>query len=163
MSIAASRAVRLKLKMHICKKRKLCRARKNIAKSLPRKQSSQASRDRYIFRERGAILKSDAGVHANRIVNGRFKKQQLDGGGALESQVIHIQETFEFRRQIEIRARVHQKNPRVHEVRLPFGLAGAHAGQQAVAGRESDSGAGQAKLFAVPEAENSSRKGGIVD
>src|SRR5580692_3205013 len=149
--------------MHVRKNRKLCRARKNIAKALSWRKRGGAPDDRNVFRERRAIPEAEAVVDADRVVNGRFKKQQRNRRGVFESQVAHVQKALQLRRQIEIRARVDYKNSRIHEIRLAFRFAGAHAGQQAAARRKRDPGSGQAQLFMIPETENPPGKRGIVN
>src|SRR5208283_3440789 len=130
----------------------------DITKALAGLQHRGATGQREIFRKWRAILHADAEVFANRVADVRLKEHVFQRLGAHEAQEIEVREALELRRDHEIRARVHQENSGIHEIRLTFFLAGTHAGQQAAFGGQQDAGTRQTNGFTVPETKQTAGK-----
>src|SRR5439155_21235466 len=96
-------------------------------------------------------------------MDGGLKQKKLQRLGAFESQVIGICEPAQLGSDLEIRADVGKKNPRIHEISLAFFFACAQRRNQAARRSEQNARAKQANSFAIPKAEQPSRKIGKID
>src|SRR5271163_2506170 len=126
----------------------------NVAQPLARHQGSRPRSDRNVFRQWRTVAHAEAGIDADRVMDGRLEQQQLERLSVFESQVVDVDEAAQLRREIEVHSQVRQKNTRIHEIGLPFVFVRAQAGQQTVGRRQVHSGAGQPYSFAIPQAEN---------
>ena len=96
-------------------------------------------------------------------MDGGLKQKKLQRLGAFESQVIGICEPAQLGSDLEIRADVGKKNPRIHEIGLALFFAGAQRRNQAARRSEQNARAKQANSFAIPKAEEPSREIGEID
>src|SRR5260370_34797334 len=81
----------------------------------------------------------------------------------MKAQVVRVKNRFQTLRNFHVHARVVNKDSGIDEVRLPFDLAAAQAGQNAVRLHQTNSGLRQADAVAIPEREFPAGKIRIVE
>src|SRR6202521_2210396 len=81
----------------------------------------------------------------------------------MKAQIVHVKDRFQTLRNFHVHARVVNKDSGIDEVCLPFDLAAAQAGQNAVRLYQADSGLRQADAVAIPERELPADKIRIVE
>ena len=87
-------------------------------------------------------------------MNRLLKQQQFQWLCSCETDHIEIHEASQLRRQINVRSRVVQKQPGIHEAALALYLARPQTRQQAIRAHQRHSAARQPDSFAVPQAED---------
>ena len=95
----------------------------------------------------GRYSDARAEIGADAVTDRLLKQQELERLGAVEAQIVRVDEGTQFRRHVEIRAQVENVNPGIYEVRLAFFLARPQIGQQAHRIHQRHAGAGQADAF----------------
>src|SRR5262249_11121061 len=92
-----------------------------------------------------------------------LEQQSLERLCVLESQIIDVEDGFQFLRQVGVGADVVKEDAGIDKIRLAFELAAAEARKQAVFTDQGHSGLGQPNLLAVPEAELAAGKFGKIE
>ena len=130
----------------------------NVFQALAWNQSGSAGRDGDVFRQRRPVTDADARVKSDAVTNRRLKQDLLERLGAFEAQVVHVNKPAHFRRDIEIRTDVREKNTGIHEIGLAFIFARTQIWKKAVARIQRDARARQPNALAIPQAEDSARE-----
>jgi hypothetical protein len=80
-----------------------------------------------------------------------LKQDVLKRLSTMEPQVIQVQDGFDSLRDLNVNARVVNKNPGINEVRLPFDLTAAQTGQNAIRLDQPDASLRQPNAVTVPK------------
>src|SRR5262245_21349801 len=82
-----------------------------------------------------------------------LEKEEFQRLGAMESNVVVIDEGAQLRRDVNINARVVKGQTRIDEIGLPLNLAAAQVGNNVIPPDQLHGGLGQPDLLLIPEAE----------
>ncbi len=130
----------------------------NVFQALTWNQSGSAGRDGDVFGQRRPVTHADARIKSDAVTDRRLKQDLLEGLGTFEPQVVDVYKPAQFRRDIEIRTDVREKNTWIHKIGLAFVFARTQVGQKTVARIERDARSCQPNAFAIPQAEDSARE-----
>ena len=153
----------LELKLHVGKERKQDPTVIDVLQGVSRYQRCGAATDDDVLTERRTIVEARAKIGANAVPNRTLEQQQLQRFSAIEAKVIEVGEGAEFGSDVKIGARIGEKNSGIDEIGLALFFVRTKRGEEAAWRRERDAGAGEADLFAIPEAEEAAGEGRQIE
>src|SRR5262245_34435354 len=90
---------------------------------------------------------------ADLVTDAVLKQKVFERLRAVKTQIVVVDEPSQFRRDVEVDARVVERQARVDEIGLPLNFARAQAGDQTVRLDQRDGGLRQPDALRVPETE----------
>src|SRR5262245_8265583 len=106
-----------------------------------------------VFAQQRAINEPESQVVADLVTDVFLEQREFERLGVGEPQVVVVEEGAQFRRHVDVDARVEKPQTGVDEIGLPLKLAAAQGGYQAVRPDQLRAGLGQPDLLRIPEAE----------
>ena len=106
------------LKLHVAENRKQNSAVIDVFEALTRDQRRCSSPHHDVFAQWRTVLEACAEIGSDAVANRKLKEQQFQWLGAVETQIVRIDERAKLRRHIEVRAQIKNVNPRIYEIRL---------------------------------------------